>query len=258
MAAKKPEAKKQTPSEEAALEWGNYAGQGHENVTQDDLGFPFLAIMQKGSPEVDEDNDKYVEGLKVGDIIMTTTKKKYGDKTNPVSVVPVGYQKAYVEWTPREKGGGYVGTHGRTIMTQTTKNDKGQDELENGNIIVTTGYFMVLVYDEDENDWVQAVIAMSSTQLKKSRQWLNVMASHKMDNGKGGKFLLPMFSHKYNLTSVPESNDKGNWLGWHIEVDEILKEAALVGQASAKHKEIAEGSMQMLAPPTGEGTDVPF
>lgn len=254
MATKKETAKKEELPE---LDWMSHGGAGFEDVDQSDLGFPFLAIMQKGSPEIDEDNDKYVEGLKVGDIILTTTKKKYGDKNNPATVVPIGYKKAFVEWTPRDAGGGYVGTHGQSILNQTTKNDKGQDVLENGNIIVTTAYYMCFMYDEDENDWIKCVISMTSTQLKKSRQWLNVMSSHKMDDGKGGKFLLPMFSHKYNLTTVPESNEKGSWYGWHVEVDAMVDDPKLVSSASEEHKQIAAGSMAMLAAPAGD-SEVPF
>jgi hypothetical protein len=254
MATKKTTAKKEKLPD---LDWMTHGGAGFEDVTQDDLGFPFLTMMQKGSPEIDEDSDKHVEGLKVGDIILTTTKKKYGDKDTPAVVVPVGYKKAFVEWRDRDSGGGYVGTHGPAILNQCTKNDKGQDVLGSGNLIVTTAYFMVKLLDPDTDMYEDAVISMTSTQLKKARQWLNVMKAHTMDNGKGGKFLLPMFSHQYNLTTVGESKDDYTWKGWHIEVADMLKDPALVGDCSVAHKQIVEGSMNMLAAPA-DGEEVPF
>lgn len=257
MAAKKQESKK-TPAEESEFGWEQYAEAGLENVSQSDLGIPFLIILQKGNPELDPDSDKYVEGLKMGDIIMTTTKKKYGDRTKPVTVIPISFQKAYVEWTPREAGGGYINSHGHGIMSKTTKNEKGQDVLENGNIIVTTAYFTVFVYDEDEGEWLQAVIAMSSTQLKKSRQWLTITASHKGTDKSGNKFILPMFSHQYTLTATPESNNKGTWLGWCIEQHEMVKDRSLVDRSASVCREIAAGSMQQLAPPAGEEPNIPF
>lgn len=236
----------------AAIDWSSDLGAGFENVSQSDLGIPFLIIVQKMSPICDEEHPKYVAGIKPGDIILSTNNEVYGDKTNGVVFVPCGYQKAFVEWCPREKGGGYVATHGQSVMTQTVKNDKGQDVLENGNIIVTTAYVMGYVEDEEAGDWLPAVISLSSTQLKKARQWLNLMNSHKMETSDGRKLQLPMYSHKYILTTQPESNEHGNWYGWKIETGPMVDDPVLVERSRTQHKEIAGGSMRMLAAPADE------
>ena len=34
--------------------------------------------------------------------------------------------------------------------------------------------------------------------------------------GKNGPYTLPMMSHLYKLTTVPEQNDMGSWFGWTI------------------------------------------
>ena len=34
--------------------------------------------------------------------------------------------------------------------------------------------------------------------------------------GKNGPYTLPMMSQMYNLSTVPEQNDKGKWYGWVI------------------------------------------
>ena len=34
--------------------------------------------------------------------------------------------------------------------------------------------------------------------------------------GKNGPYTLPMMSQMYQLTTVPEQNDKGKWYGWAI------------------------------------------
>ena len=256
MATKKTPAKAQKPSE---VDFTDDLGAGFENVDQGDLGIPFLSILQKLSPECDEDNAKYVEGAKPGDIILSTNKKVYGDKSDSLIFVPCGYQKAYVEWTPRESGGGYVTAHAGAILNQTSKNDRNQDVLDNGNLIVTTSYVMGFVYDEDEDEWLNAVISMTSTQLKKARQWLNMMSAHKMEKD-GKKLSLPMYSHKYNLHTVLETKAENNWYGWSIETNSMVDTLELVTAAREAHKEIAGGSMRMLAPPSTDtnGEAIPF
>jgi hypothetical protein len=247
---KKEPAKKLTDD----IDWMDDLGAGFENVDTSDLGIPFLTIVQKVSPQVDEESSKYIEGVKPGDIILSTNNGVYGSKTEAATFVPCGYQKAYVEWQPRESGGGLVGTHSMSILAQTVKNEKGQDILENGNLIVATAYIMGYIFDEEEDEWLPAVISLTSTQLKKARQWLNMMNSHKMEKD-GRKLPLPMYSHKYSLSTQPESNEHGSWYGWKIETDSMVKEKLLVEKAREQHKEIANGSMRMLAAPTN---DVPF
>lgn len=245
MAAKTTVPKKE---EVPAMDWTQDAGAGFENVRQDDLGIPFLTIIQKMSPEVDEDSPKHIAGIKCSDVVLSTNKKAYANKDKAVDFVPCGYQKAFVEWSPREKGGGYVATHGMSIVSQTTKNEKGQDVLANGNIIVTTAYVMGFLADE-EAEWLPVVIAMSSTQLKKARQWLNIMTSQKFTTANGGKLQLPMYAYKYKLSTQPESNEHGTWYGWKIEQGEMVSDNQLVSSAREQHKQIAGGSMRMLAAP---------
>ena len=48
------------------------------------------------------------------------------------------------------------------------------------------------------------------------------MASAKLKSASGSVFTPPAYSHKYRLTTVPESNDLGNWFGWSIEMIGVL------------------------------------
>lgn len=252
--------KKTTAAEKLeAIDWSTDVGAGFENVKQDDLGLPMLSIIQKMSPEVDEDDPKFIEGVKAGDVLLNLTKKCYADKASPAMYVPCGYQKAYVEWTPRESGGGYVQAHSQAILNQCTRNEKGQDVLSNGNLIVTTAYIFGYMFDEDEKDWIFTILSMSSTQLKKARQWLNIMSSHKMTQG-DKKILLPMYSHKYKLSTQPESNEHGTWYGWKIEVGDMVSEPELVGKCREQREQLAAGSMSALAAPTldADGNEIPF
>lgn len=255
---KKPQqtAQAAAPEQKAAEhDWSTESVSGFEAVRPEDLGLPFLIIVQKGSPEVDNTHKDYatkkIEGAEVGDIVNTLSREVvYSKGSEALRVIPCSYERLFQEWSPREKGGGMVKSHkNQAILSEVAgKNDKGQDVLRNGNVLVTTAYFAVRVIP-DEGDSYRAVIGLSSTQLKKGRQWLNMSSSLKLTNGRGERFTPPMFSHEYHLTTGPESNAKGSWYGWKIELGPMLKDPKLISDARETAKS-AVSSERLLAAPS--------
>lgn len=213
-------AKNQTKDEVAQYDWDQYSGNtGLENLSQQDLGIPILTIIQKGSAEFDEDHEdhqtKKIEGVKVGDIINTVSREiLYSADKGPVKVVPYFYQLVYLEWRPKSAGGGIVATHTNPNILASAKRDPqtSKDVLPNGNNIVTTAYYFVRVIKEGKPP-EDALISFTSTQLKKSRVWLNMMRGYTAPNGN----TLPMFHRAYFLSTISEANTKGTWRGWKIE-----------------------------------------
>ena len=190
------------------------AGSGLENIGAEDVTIPRLKILQAMSPEVNKHDGKYVDGASTGDIIKTVTSTVYNE-SNPLIVLPVAYKRLFLEWTPRESGGGLVAQHDDpAVLEKTTKNEQYQDVLENGNYIQTSATHFVLVINAD-GSYDTAMISMAGTQLKRSRTWNSMMASVKMKSG-DKVFTPPTFSHKYGLNCVQESNDRGTWFGWGI------------------------------------------
>jgi len=225
-AAPEEKAKPVTTANQAvnAYDWGQEQQTGFESTRPEDFGIPFLAMLQKNSPQVDEDDSDYalkgIEGATAGMIINTATNKIVYDRSEGsfLLFVPVFHEKLWQEWKKREAGGGFIKSHNTpVILTDTKRNEKNQDELPNGNIIITTSYFSGFYLDKEQDTWVRAILPMSSTQLKKARGWLNLMQSIKI-NGK----MPPMFSHSYAITAVGESNEKGSWAGYKIELHKAL------------------------------------
>ncbi|WP_214293519.1 hypothetical protein, partial [Escherichia coli] len=74
----------------------------------EDLGIPFLTILQKGSPEVDDTNPDHARktfpGCKGGLIINTLQRKIVYDGFTPCQFVPSAYVKLFQEWKPRNQG----------------------------------------------------------------------------------------------------------------------------------------------------------
>lgn len=230
------------------IDYSKYGGAGFEHVTASDLKLPFLMILQSNSPQCLEADPKYIDGAKPGSIMNSVTSEVFSGKDG-VEIVPISFHKAYVEWTPRDSGGGFVRTHrDASILTQTKKNDKNQDMLENGNIIVTTAYHMCLIIRPDGSS-DKVVISMTSTQLKKSRGWLTMMQSIQ------GVKNPPMFLCKWKLTTVPEKNESGSWYGWAYQ-NMGKNPIELLDECAETHKQL--GSFTPMALPDNTKGDEPF
>jgi hypothetical protein len=191
------------------------ANGGAQNIEQEDLALPFLKVLGQLSPEINKKNGRYVEGAEPGMILNSVTKKLYdGDKG--INVIPCAYERKYLEWKPRELGGGLVGMHSiDDPIVRTTKRDQmNKDILPNGNYLENTASHFVVITGEDAGT---GLISMTRTQLKVSRTWNSMMMSIKLKyQNKNGLFTPPTFSHIYNLKSVQMTNDKGTWFGWDI------------------------------------------
>lgn len=234
------------------------AGLGFENVGVDDIAIPFLQILQSNSPQIKR-GEQQIPGAKEGDIFNTITNELYSSDVG-ILVIPCAYQKAWVEWRPRELGGGFIKQHlTEDILRHTKKNEHGRDALPDGNVIVPTAYHFVLLIDSTTKDYSQAVISMTSTQLKKSRKWNSLMTTLKM-TGLNGKFVPPMFSHIYRLTTVQEQNELGAWSGWHIELVEPVVDVDLYNAAKEFALAVRAGRIAITAPPATETleSDLPF
>lgn len=237
------------------------AGAGLENIGANDIALPFLVVLQAGSPQVKK-GDQKVEGAVEGDVLNTVTQDLYsGDEG--IYVVPVFYKKSFVEWKPRESGGGFVAQHeDESIFLRTKKNEKNQDILETGNVIVTTAYHYGLLINPVSGDYQNVVIAMSSTQLKKSRRWNAIMSGLKMARKNGTKFTPPIFSHMYKLTTEAEKNELGQWCGWKIEIQGVVPSKEIYEAAKQFIDALKSGAIREAVPPqivdTTDPDNIPF
>ena len=198
-----------------------FGGAGFSEVTTDDLAIPFLRILAQLSPQVNKRDGAYVEGAEAGNIYNTVLNEVY-DGVEGVIVIPSHYYRRFVEWTPREKGGGYVQSYtpDDPIVSTTTRDERGQDVLPNGNYLANTAHFFVINLHPTMGAQ-RALITMTSTQLKKARKWLT-QAQGLTAKGKNGVYTLPLMSQAYKLTTVQEQNDKGTWFGWEIQRERSL------------------------------------
>ena len=203
-------------SKESADKFQQMANVGFEEVSTDDLAIPFVRVLQSGSKQCKKSEGAYVEGAQEGMIYNNVLNKVYnGDEG--VEVIPCYYYRRYVEWVPREEGGGYVQAFlpGDNIISTAKKDENGKDVLPNGNYLENTAHFFCMYIDPDLGPQ-KALLPMSASQLKKSRKWLSNTQTFRGTTKDGKQYFLPMFSQVYTLSTVPESNAKGSWMGWEI------------------------------------------
>jgi hypothetical protein len=239
------------------------AGGGFESTDAETYAIPFFMILQKGSPQCDEDDGAFIEGAKPGMLFNSVSQELY-DGAKGVLVVPAYFQRMMVEWVPRDSGGGMRGMHKpeEPGIQNLPRDDRGRFTLPNGNYLADTRYHFCVLLKEDGN-FEPVVISMSSTQIKKSRQWMTKMQGIKIPLPTGKKITPPMFSHVYKLTTVSESNDQGSWKGWKVELDHRITpdEVEFYEAAKVFKKQVETNKAQVStepAPGSAEDTEVPF
>jgi hypothetical protein len=218
------------------------AGLGLEHVTAEDLALPFLKVLSRQDPILDD-----LETAKVGDIYNTVTGQAYPGKEG-VLVIPCAFQKRFIQWAPRGGGSGApVGIFGPSEKRPTTERstDDNKDYVVGGegDYIEQTAQHYVLLLSKEGSE--RALIAMKSTQLKKSRKWMSMVLSRQMQGVKGVPFTPPMFSHVYRLTTVGQENAKGSWHGWEIALEGQVKDINLYHAAKTFGESVDSGQVQV-------------
>lgn len=221
---------------------------------KDDVAIPFFRVLQSNSPQVKRQNAKYVIDAEAGQFFNTATQKTFsGDQG--LFVVPVHFERQATLWLPRGEGatgGGFVAeipmAVAEELLKACTKTPKGKDltptftqeQVKGMNpnntravmgletpkqceLVISAMYYMLIVNKEDPG-WNEPVaFPLTSTQMKKSRTWNALIKNARLPNPNGvGTYRPAMFAYCYKLTTVPENNVHGDWMGVRILQDQPL------------------------------------
>jgi len=183
------------------------AGKGNEEQTTQDMSIPYLGILQKSSPQLDD-----VEGAAPGLFIDSVSNELYKEPL----FINCHFQSRHVEWILRDNGGGFVKAHlpgqAPEIVGQGPKNE---DLTADGTQIVRTHYHFGFVYSpEDEVKHAEPVVlSLSSTQMKYSAQWNTKISKYLM----GEDTQAPRWWMIWALATDQRENAKGRW--WTISTN---------------------------------------
>jgi hypothetical protein len=219
------------------------ASAGMKNIDHEDLALPFLKIVSGLDPLLDDH-----EHIRKGDIVNTVTLDVWKPEKG-VLVIPCAYQRKFIRWAQRGSGtGAPVAIYDteaecpKVIRSKEDNREYVQDET--GDYIERTAQWYVKVYDPDTGAITNAMIAMKSTQLKKSKKWMSMIMSREL-KGPNGPFTPAMYSHIYKLTSQSEENSKGKWHGWEISLHGQVPDAGVYNSAKAFHTSVEAGDVKV-------------
>lgn len=223
------------------------AGKGHTD-NADDFAIPYLSVIQSNSPQINKQKAEYIKDAEVGMIFNTVNNKLY-DGEEGVEVIPVAFKKSYIEWKPRDLGGNFVASYdrleGQSKELTCTQNDEGQSVLPNGNILKASNQHFVVVVDKDGH--YPAILSFMSTQIKKSAQWNSMMREQTVEKD-GAKIVAPTYAYRYKLTTIGESNNKGDWMGIKITPVSWVQDSNLFQFAKKFHEQASAGAVKTAEP----------
>jgi len=229
------------------------AGMG---VSEDpnEVGIPFLYILQDLSPQVKKRDEQYIEGAEVGDIYNNVTKEVI-----PASVgidwIEVGFEAAQVEWRPNR--GGFVAKHPhdtplKSEIRMVQDGDKMVPTLPSGNTLTETKYHYGLyrrsaTADQPAGNWEPAVIGMASTMIKSSRELEGMKKRLRLPNNA----IAPSFAVHYRFQTTLVSKNNNEWFVWKITQGSwVSSDEYRVARELAT--QVASGAVKTAQPDGGE------
>jgi hypothetical protein len=241
-----------------AMDFAADAGAGMENAGQESFAIPFLSILQKGSPQVDEASGQAVDGARAGMFYENVTGRLISGKEGVV-IVPCSYKREFLRWASRDNGGGLKGVY--TPEQVADMRAKGQVVEQDGRLYAPepdgsvnpnksdrlndTRNHYVLIIDQETGAWTEALLSLTSTQIKKSKMLMSALASVKLKNSSNQLFTPPTFANFVHATTAGESNDKGTWFGVKFELAGQVDRSEVYAAAKAFHASIAKGGVQV-------------
>jgi hypothetical protein len=243
-----------------------YEGEGAA-FDSSEMQIPFVRILQAMSPQLKKREAEYIEGSEQGDMFNTVTKQHWTGEDG-ITVIPCFQTTKYLEFTPRDQGGGFRGEIAPTDpILKRTERMGAKEMLPTGNELVKSDQHYCLVVEPD-GTYQPVVIDMKSSQLKVSRRWKTQIAMQKIAHPRDGRMVTPpLFATQWKFTTVEESNDQGTWFNYSIEKIGLLEDRQLLQEAKSFRDSVAAGEVKAAADPeatahtdarSADGEEIPF
>lgn len=210
MAEKKTGTAVATPKNTAIAnthDYGEFSGSGQEDMDSTHVAVPFMNLLQAMSPQVLENNP---EGARAGLILNSVTQELLKE----FLINPSAIEHCYVEWIPKDKGGGFVAVHDLksdvVVSAKERATDRNKLRTPDGNELVETFYMYGAISDMDETLLGPGIIAFTSTKIKVYKGWSTLfnLFPHKKA---GYDRPPPLFAHTIHIGSAMQKNAKGQF-----------------------------------------------
>ena len=251
--------KNKEPGEIAVVpDYGDVAETGFENQTRDDLSTPYLTLLQQNSPQCREEVDGGVAGARPGMFLNTATQELYDGREDGVVVVPAYTQHCYIEYRPREEGGGFVGVHevGSEVVREAKTRAASFNRLTTGGNDLTEAFYLFTILTQYELPVGGIVIPFTSTKIKAYKKWNTRASTLLLPRADGRRATPPIFAHTVRVRSRMEENQHGKFftidlspaVDGDINASLLPPDHACFVAAHALMKSVSAGEVKAAAP----------
>lgn len=225
------------------------AGKGVSLAQEDNL-VPLIYVLQPLSPQADESDSRHLPGAKPGMIWLKNAAEPVIDGSEGIVFQPCFFQKNWVEWIPRDKGGGLVGITDECPKEAQQVKDGNLIKyiMPNGNEVKETRYHFGFVHIEDQR--LPYCIPLTSTGHTVSRDLTSRMRS-KVVNG----VRAPSWAYLYKLTTISKQNKKGKWFQFNIEDLSMVDDMADYTAGRNLYKSMEKGEKKAALDEDGNAAD---
>lgn len=233
------------------------SGEGVDYDTSE-LQIPFVRVIQALSPQIKKNDSAFIKGASQGDAFNTVTGD-YWNGEEGFEVVPCLQQTKYLEFIPRDQGGGgFVGelSADDPNIARATRTG-GKEILPNGNELVKSDQHYCMLIGSD-GLYQPVIVDMKSTQLSVSRRWKTQIAMLKVKDAQGVLKTPALFGTVWRLTTVEQSNDMGTWYNWSVEKVKMIDDEALIQEAINFRKSIQKGEAKAVVEDHDDKEEAPF
>jgi len=175
---------------------------GLQDFSLRDLNISMLRIIENNSPQKKRNKPQYMPEAEEGDILDIALGTLHKD----FFFLPLKHVKRWVEWIPRERGGGFVANHKVPIQTDE------EFKLPNGNELTETSYFLGWMLHMDGSKTF-CIIPMEKTRLRDARNFNTLITSEK--DAKGNR--IPIGFRIFKVSTGPRQRAQHEYYGWDIE-----------------------------------------
>ena len=217
---------------------------GREEITSDDIQMPRLAIAQGLSPQIQDGDPLFIEGLKFGHLFNSLTGHNYGE--GPIEFFIIKKSKRGVEFIPRAEGGG-IRDRNVPLDDERMQWKKGADGKDIKPVATLFHEYLIVLAETKE----LIGLSMKSTNIKVAKVLNGLIQVRNQDIWEG----------KYKVGVVKTKNEYGTFgvyvvanAGWATDEESAELKAMFEGFAE-KEVTIHEGDTDDDAAPSDEKVD---
>ena len=241
-------AKKESTEVGMAIDFGADAGIGMENADAEAFAIPFLKIIQGLSPYVIRGKPEYNPDARPGMFVNSVTGELF-DGDQGIEFLQAHYERTFIRWAPRgTKGKGFQGEilpenvaamiedgifvkEGVKVFAPPEGFKGVPDKDTCDSISDTRKHYGILAHSAEP-----VLLSLDSSDIKTSKQIMTILQSFRIDNQTPPTWML-----RLRLTTVPDSNEKGDWFALKVTPIGRLEDTNLYNTAKAFNRAIRSG-----------------